>query len=114
MGSWDCYCAICGGPLGGVEVSRKPRTARFRRKWAKAKKRRERGLSDDEDMGSEGEPDEDAGVSDEGEPDDDTESLDSFDEDNAYDPEVISEQEVSWVESLYVLGFHPEAKGASK
>lgn len=102
MGSWDCYCAICGGPFVGVDVSRKPRTARFRRRWARAKKRQEGDLSDDEDVSSEGEPD------------DDNESLNSFEEDNEYDPEVVSEQEVGWIESLHVLGFNPEAKGASK
>lgn len=105
MGSWDCYCAICGGPFVGAEPSRKPRTARFRRKWAKkTKKHRERELPDDASVSS----------ASEGEQDDDTTSLDAYEEDNSYDPQVISAEDVKWIETLHVLGFNVEAKGTSK
>ncbi|ROW17103.1 hypothetical protein VPNG_01391 [Cytospora leucostoma] len=48
------------------------------------------------------------------EPDDDTESLDRFDEDHSYDPEVISAVDVDWNKTLHVLGSNPEATGTSK
>lgn len=107
MGSWDCYCAICGGPFGGADVSRKPRTARFRRKMAKTiAKCQERGVPDDEDVSS-------ASEDEDGE-EDDNESLDKWDEDHTYDPEVITEEEATWTRTLHVLGFNPGATGVSK
>lgn len=111
MGSWDCFCAICGGPLVAPAVSRKPRSARFLDRWArKAEQRRERGLPDDASVhsdtdGSDGEQDDD---------DDDAESLGAGEEDGEYDPEIISEEQVGWTETLYVLGLNPEASGTSK
>lgn len=105
MGSWHCYCAICGGPFGGFDVSRKPRTARFRSALAKkTAKRREGGSTEDESV---------SGGS-EGEQGDDTESLDSWDEERSYDPEVISAADAGWTETLHVLGFNHEATGTSK
>lgn len=120
MGSWDYFCAICGGPFLPLDVSRKPRTARFIRKWAKkAEKCWERNLRDDASVsssssdGSEQEQDE-ATASAAAADDDNAESLDSVEEDGAYDPDIISEEELRWTETLYVLGFNPEAEGSSK
>ena len=105
MGSWDCYCAICGGPFCSITISRKPRTARYRKKWAKvAEKREDTNVSDDQDVTS----------ASEAEQEDDKESLDASEEDYSYDPEVISEDDVAWTKTLHVLGFNPKANGSSK
>jgi hypothetical protein len=100
MGSWDCYCAICGGTFGRCRVSPKPRTNRFRRRERKARELTERG-----ENGVDNEEDDDTSGS---------ESLDSYDEGRSYDPEIISEADVEWTATLHVLGFNPDAPGAGK
>lgn len=109
MGSWDCYCAICGGPFGGSQISRKPRTSRFlRRRAQEAIERQERGLADDESVFDASDE------SDGGGEDDDGESLDSGDEEWTYDCEVITEDDVRWTEIAHVIGSAHRVKGVSK
>ena len=105
MGSWDCYCAICGGPFGGAQVSRKPRTLRFRRRFPQGPGGPERNEHEDQD-GDEAEKEENE--------DDDDESLESYDEEHNYDPDIISESDTEWSEKLHILGFNAEAPGVSK
>jgi hypothetical protein len=104
MGSWDCYCAICGGPFGGAQVSRKPRTPRFRRRFPKL----------DHAEGNRDEHQGDHEAEEEETEDDDNESLESFDEEHNYDPEIISESDTEWSNTLHILGFNAEAPGVSK
>jgi len=100
MGSWDVYCAICGGPTGcGIEISRKPRTARFKRRQARkaakivldqvpkrgAPGKRKKYNSDPED------------------------SLGSGDEDRCYDREILSIKDAKWTKIISVLWYYPEA-----
>lgn len=108
MSSWDCYCAICGGSFGGADVSRKPRTARFRKKSAKTIAQRDNSSLPDDSFRSTALEDV------EKEEDDDNESLNEYTENHTYDPEVISEEEMRWIRTLHVLGFNPGAKGMSK
>jgi hypothetical protein len=133
MGSWDSYCAICGGPMSTVEVARKPRTARFKRRRAReiAKRQAENipddqpvhihdpsatetmeeyearkvagDVSSDEDAGSEGDEESDSG-----------DSLDSEEERYTYDPEILSERDVDWIQIIRVLGFNHNAPGLHK
>lgn len=118
MGSWSCYCAICGGPFGASSyISRKPRTARFHQRQLKAAtKRRERHLEPDADVSSESEPDDDDEQSETGDDqsESDEESLDAWDEDRSYDPDIISAAETEWTEKVHILGFNPRASGVEK
>lgn len=111
MGSWDCYCAICGGPFGGAQISRKPRTLRFRRRFPQGPGGPERDEHEGQDGGeAEKEDDEE----DEDDEDDDNESLDSYDEEHNYDPDIISKSDTEWSDKLHILGYNLEAPGVSK
>lgn len=101
MGSWDCYCAICGGPFGGGQVAEKPRSARFLR--------RQRNQDAEHNETEDGE-----GASDEDGDDDVPGSIDSWQEDHSYDPDIISEGDIEWTDTLHILGFNAEASGLSK
>lgn len=46
--------------------------------------------------------------------DDDANSLDSYEEDNSYDPTAITEEDVKWAETLHVLAFNPDSEQACK
>ncbi|KAI5456951.1 hypothetical protein BGZ63DRAFT_408421 [Mariannaea sp. PMI_226] len=116
MGGWDIYCAICGGPLKPVsdDISRKQRTARFRRLH------RNGGVEGD-DVESQPEEDNEAQQNEDGDDGDDgsimsedEESLATSEEEVSYDPDVISPADVEWVESVHVLGCNPEAASTSK
>ncbi|KAI3391427.1 hypothetical protein diail_7378 [Diaporthe ilicicola] len=103
MGSWDCYCAICGGPFWGVKVSQKPRTPGFRRRKAKEIENRRQGRETyRKDMISVEEQDED----------DESDSHESYDEAQSYDPDVVSEDDAKWTETLHVLAFNSESEQA--
>jgi len=124
MGSWDLYCAICGGPTSGAEVSRKPRSSRFLRRMAReAEIRKARNiprthsvsiLSDMETM-EEYEAREAAGELSSGpddDSDDDVDDNDSLSADSmcteeemyTYDPTILTADDVAWVEKIQVLG----------
>lgn len=105
MGSWDCYCAICGGPFWGATVSGKPRTAAFLRRRAKELENQRLGkkCADDEHNECEG----DDGDGDEG-------SHARYDEEHSYDRDVVSEEDLQWAKTLHVLAFNAESEGESK
>lgn len=96
MGSWDCYCAICGGPVLGTTVSGEPRTAAFRERRAREVENQRQG------KGGECEEDDDA--------EDDVDEFGSDHErrfeDHSYDQDVISEEDVAWTRTLHVLASH--------
>ncbi|KAK3367786.1 hypothetical protein B0H63DRAFT_565679 [Podospora didyma] len=117
MGSWDVYCAICGGPTIDVEVARKPRTQRFKRRRAReAAKRKAENMPDnhpvhfpsDTETMEERETRKAAGEALSSEDDSDSgESLCSEEEDSTYDPEILSEEDAAWTRSIKVLGCSP-------
>jgi hypothetical protein len=126
MGSWDCYCAICGGPLGGVQVSGRPRTRGFHRRQALKARRAERiargespGSDDEFKDGEDGTADatiQDVGREDDGEGSDSDESMnfDSEEEDYTLDPEIISENQTVWTDEIRVLGVNSGVEGGKK
>ncbi|PGH09399.1 hypothetical protein AJ79_05711 [Helicocarpus griseus UAMH5409] len=107
MGCFSCYCAICGGP--GEECSigssvpealewRRKRVARKRKKMLETGQYPSIHVADDED---------------------DKEELnsckeeveggwDKSDEDNAYDPGLVSEKSLEWLLTVHCLGVHEE------
>ncbi|GME25856.1 F-box domain [Neofusicoccum parvum] len=104
MGSWDCYCAICGSTISGAIISEKPRTARFHKR--RAEERREAAAAAaGQDAPVYEESDEDS---------DDNESLDSYDEEYSYDPAILSDEDIEWTSSLHILGFNPDANNVTK
>jgi hypothetical protein len=113
MGSWDCYCAVCGGPFGlrNEAIARKPRSARFR---AQHQLDRSVGARDPKLFSTGGTMCR-GSVGDHGTPqDEDHEDTGSCDEDHSYDPEVVSQDQIRWSESLLVIGFNPAATGLTK
>ncbi|KAL1632887.1 hypothetical protein SLS58_011280 [Diplodia intermedia] len=104
MGSWDCYCAVCGSALGAAHVSARPRTARFHR-WREAQHRRAQA-DESETENDDAEKSDDV--------DDETFSIDSYEEKFSYDPAILSEADLEWMRPVHVLGFNPDAKGVSK
>lgn len=96
MGSWDCYCAICGGPFLGTTVSEEPRTAAFRERRAREVENQRQG------KGGECEKDDDA----EDDVDEFGSSHERHFEDHSYDLDVISEGDVAWTKTLYILASH--------
>ncbi|RFU26663.1 hypothetical protein B7463_g9679, partial [Scytalidium lignicola] len=90
MGSWDCYCAICGGPFCGVQISKRSKRAQIR-----LQRQREQGhiqVAEQEEVSQE----------------------DDSDSEYGYDPEIISEEDVKWTFFLHVLGFNAAAPGVTK
>lgn len=90
--------------LGHAQVSRKPRTARFRRRFPSSNQaERNEGLGSAKSSADK-----------QSEDDGDAKSLGSYDEEHSYDPEIISESETEWARTLHVLGFNSEAPGIGK
>jgi hypothetical protein len=100
MGSWDCYCAICGGTFGGGQVAAKPRSAGFLRR--RRAENAEHNETEDEDGASEADDDDLPG------------SVDSWEEDHSYDPDIITEADIEWTNTLHILGFNAAAVGLTK
>ncbi|KAL9468516.1 hypothetical protein ACSS6W_010210 [Trichoderma asperelloides] len=105
MGSWDCYCAICGGPFCTLSVAQKPRSQRFFRRH---------GLSQPQSSSSaqanqsteDGHGDTTAETGDNGAADAASiEKITAEDEleDGSYDPDVISSRKTAWLEDLHIL-----------
>ncbi|KAF2175171.1 hypothetical protein K469DRAFT_743420 [Zopfia rhizophila CBS 207.26] len=122
MGSYDCYCAICGGPLytvPGIGDKSEKALAKRRRLIEKAKRRRageEVPKSDDEAEKSDRATSDAAMADAENETQTQEEDGDEDDwmEEHSYDPEVISEDELVWLEDCRCLGFNADAPGISK
>ncbi|KAK5988226.1 hypothetical protein PT974_12366 [Cladobotryum mycophilum] len=92
MGSWDCDCAICAGPLSVRRpLSDRPRTARFCRRHPESRPPNER-----EGSGDGNDPDEQ-------ETDDDDESITSEDEESSFDPEILTEEDYQWMNTMHTL-----------
>jgi len=116
MGSFDCYCAICAGPLGiGFDLGANTEKVRaWRRRYIDKQKRRRAGEevpdSDDEDNPMiDGEQ---SGAESEGEKED--EEFDEDEESYKYNPEVITEKDTAWLADCRCLGYNKTVKGASK
>jgi hypothetical protein len=127
MGSYDCYCAICGGPLyHSLQFGLKSAKALARRKRRLEKEKRRRAgeenlpdseneLESSDDANSDNDmvfPNgEDAG--DGGEADDE-EDYDTFEQDFSYNPELVDENSTEWVGNCRCLGFNADAPGVRK
>jgi hypothetical protein len=125
MGSYDCYCAVCGGPLYSYmrrgKTSPKYLAARRNRVARNKKKLAGEVLSDAEDEVVDTEMKD-------GDPsvcqcesscmcpaeEDESGSMDEWDEEHSYDPELISKQETKWLGEARAVGFNPNAEGISK
>lgn len=133
MGSWDYYCALCGSTFFTSSIiSRKPRTARFNRRRHRSEERKARSeakkrLTESKQViqGDETRhcgtinipellPSDSGTYESDDEEESDAESLSTFSEDNSYDPEIISEDDVAWASTLQCIGFNPDASGLSK
>jgi hypothetical protein len=106
MGSFDCYCALCGGPLShslAIGFDSAKALARRKRRLERAKRRRagETDLSDSEDET------EDSDMEWEGEEEE-------YDVDHCYNPELVSESSTEWVGNCRCLGFNADAPGINK
>ncbi|KAJ3531938.1 hypothetical protein NM208_g8655 [Fusarium decemcellulare] len=116
MGGWDCYCAICGGPFHvGDGISRKPRTARFRRRL----ERRLNGDTEQDTSEDDYDPEEEMPTPtyDQQQNDDSSEyeeSLATSEEEHSYDPDILSQDDIEWARTLHVLGFNPAAPSITK
>jgi hypothetical protein len=117
MVSWDCYCAICGGPLRGVtdRISEKPRSAEFLKKWAQEMEDQRMGKEsaprEAHDTENDTELDSDDDAEDE---DDEVDSDDLYDEEICYDRDVVSVEDVQWIEALHVLGYNSDSVRETK
>lgn len=117
MGSFSCYCAFCGGPLGTHEISigsrnryalaaRRNRVARVKRDLAAGVKyprsydeetlKEERRL---EEALKREEPDK---------------SLDNYEWQSGYDPEVVDEKDTKWMDLCRCLGLNRNCEGGPK
>ncbi|KAF2002070.1 hypothetical protein P154DRAFT_562204 [Amniculicola lignicola CBS 123094] len=117
MGSWDCYCAICGGPLGtGLERGATSATAlKLRRRRVEKKRAR---LLKGGDASSEHDESSDVEM-DEGDEsvypkDDDGTEIDLWNEKHSYDPELLNDDRVGWLIEGRAIGFNAEATGPQK
>jgi hypothetical protein len=111
MGSFDCYCALCGGPLYhtlefGLDSAKA--LARRKRRLEKAKRRRARetDLPDSED--------ETEGATSDTEEDGEEEEYDAWEQHHCYNPELVSNGSTEWVGNCRCLGFNADAPGISK
>jgi hypothetical protein len=110
MGSWDCYCAICGGPHTGVEISPKPRSARFKRRLGKKAENNSPEIDSDNETYDEYEARRATGEVSEDE--EEIGEVESEDEEHSYDPEIVTQESVAWVGTLHVLGFNASSQSA--
>lgn len=105
MGSWDCYCAICGGPFHTVSVAQEPRSERFfrrhglRRPQSSSSAHADQSTEDDHgDAADEESDNEVAGEA-------SLEEITSEDgrEDSSFDPDVITPRRTAWLEDIHIL-----------
>lgn len=102
MGSWDCYCAICGSTFCGVEINKKTRSVRVRRQQRHQQQRGSQavGTAKDDNTGSNNA--------------DDDEEYEEVEGEEGYDAAVINEEETEWVRTLHILGFNKSVSSTSK
>ncbi|KAH7110305.1 hypothetical protein B0J11DRAFT_573468 [Dendryphion nanum] len=131
---YDCYCALCCCVLNlpsrfGTNspqhlARRKKRVRRESRKRSGDREAEESTDEGDEEKANarppakvaaedfdeemeDGDGDGDDGKSNDG-------GYDTFDEDHSYDPTIVNERSVAWMENARCLGYNPEAKGVRK
>jgi len=125
MGSWDCYCAICGGPGCGAEIAPKARSKRFKRRLAKkAAKRKASNIPDDVsvELDSDTETYEEyetrraAGLVSSGESESQSDSnlMSSEAEEYNYDKAILKPGDITWSEEFHVLGVKVEDNGTRR
>ncbi|KAH8812945.1 hypothetical protein F5884DRAFT_786754 [Xylogone sp. PMI_703] len=106
MGSWDCYCAICGGPFYGVEVVTKSKSLRLRRRERQQKQKAR--LAESKKEASSNDNNTEGGEEEEEEQESEVEGEDG------YDDKIINEDDAQWTQTLHILGFNKGAPGISK
>jgi hypothetical protein len=105
MGSWDCYCGICGGPFHKVSVAKQPRSERFLRRH---------GLSQPDSSGSaqadlsgkDGHGNTTAESGDNkaaNKASEEEVTPEDREEDGSYDPDVITSEETAWLKDVHIL-----------
>ncbi|KAL7925725.1 hypothetical protein ACQKWADRAFT_282837 [Trichoderma austrokoningii] len=97
MGSWDCYCGICGAPFGALPVAQNPRSERFLRRHGLNQQQANRSTKDGNGDTAAEEGDNEAAT--------ESSEITSADEseDGSYDPEVITLSTTAWLAGLYIL-----------
>ncbi|KAJ5610112.1 hypothetical protein N7510_006831 [Penicillium lagena] len=111
MGSWDYYCALCGSTFFGGKISQKPRSARFlrARRLSAADRQIEKLTREGAPIPEELHREFDENNEESSEDKNDASSMDEFDEDHRYDPNVITEEESTWTLDLQCLGLNSES-----
>jgi hypothetical protein len=116
MGSWDCYCAICGGPFCESSVAQNPRSSRFLRRHglsqqaSSSQAESDRSTGDDHgDAEVETDDHEATGAASSQE-----ETEEDRKEDGSFDPDVISQRRTAWMEDLHVLCRGTDAQTGEK
>ncbi|GLI77741.1 hypothetical protein PoHVEF18_006034 [Penicillium ochrochloron] len=114
VAEFNVYCAICSGPLGGsCEVgSKNPRHLKLRRARVARRtySRRTGSLYYETDEETDDEKEERLSKMPwlqemaEADADEDTASVNSDDYDHSYDPDVISPEDLSWLDTVFALG----------
>ncbi|KAL6901479.1 hypothetical protein GGI43DRAFT_403137 [Trichoderma evansii] len=105
MGSWDCYCAICGGPFSTCSVAQKPRSARFFRRHGISQPQSS-SSSQAEESTEDDHADTTAETGDDGTASEapiEEITAEDKEEDGSYDPDVISPRQTAWLDDLHVL-----------
>lgn len=105
MGSWDCYCAICGGPFSTLSVAQKPRSERFLRRHGLGQPQSSSSAEANHSAEDENEDTTDETGDDEAAGEAPIEEITSEDEmeDGSYDPDVITSRKTAWLEDLYIF-----------
>ncbi|KAF5011767.1 hypothetical protein FDECE_2134 [Fusarium decemcellulare] len=105
MGHFDCYCAICGALLyANAEIgSGQPHALKRRRELVQ--KRREGIVPSDEEIADESDH--------ESEPNE-SEDWDGDEEDRRYDPDLVSEASLAWLDDVSCLGHNALAVGEKR
>ena len=113
MGSWDCYCFVCSGPIFSVPPgSNSPR--RLKRRRQKVERKRLALAAGHEYDPDESEPEDGNAQDDEDYEDDEDDDVDSEDQDFSYDPELAPSAKLEWLNDVRVLGINSEATGSTK
>jgi len=110
MGSWDCYCALCGCPLSSRDASlgsRNPYALAARRNRVARIKRRQAGENvhetDAESLNEVKRLEEALRREEPGK------RLHDYDWQNGYDPEIVTEKDVEWLGTCRSLGRNIES-----
>ncbi|OCL02984.1 hypothetical protein AOQ84DRAFT_326619 [Glonium stellatum] len=113
MGSWDCYCAICGASLVSGKIgSGTPRAREKRRKRIEKEKRKlhiekeRQRLQNTPGLGEK--------EREKNEEEEEDESDDDWEEIHSYDPELVTSESLEWLRTAHCLGFNSESPGISK